>query len=668
MFAMKFQWAVAGLAFIFTASSACNAQTGVIGPDTLLAQESDLSQLPNLSGSVSYLQSSYDRTGGNADFGNYLSTSTSGAVLADMKGPGAVVRIWSANPQGTLKIYIDDNPVPVIQTPFSKLFDNSFPPFVNPIAGQSSGGNYSYLPITYANHCVITTDPSTSLYYQVTYVTFPSGTSVRSFALPLTASDTAALASAQAAWKALIVPATLPDLTKTQSVKPGSVYKLGSYKGSGVITQIRLAMPGTPDADLSNFVLRAYFDGHKTPDIEAPVADFFGNAYGRKPFKTLMLGQATDGSFEADFPMPFAHNATFTLENGSTQAADVAWSVDQARTPFNPAKQGYFHAEWNSELTVAGHPHVWAGITGQQGKFVGIVQTMSGPAGLGFLEGDDQVRVDDQIWTKTPQTPSTVIGPWNGTGTEDCFNSGWYFSGGLNALPMNGVFVRDDAGQIDCYRWFINDAPTFQSSLDAQIEHGGENDAPNVYYSSVAYWYSNGQRVPLKPFPQASDLHVPAPAKAALNLPNAIEGEKMSGTGTAGNVSPQYMASFGKFWSNNAQMFWNGAKVGDCLSLTITPPAAGTFDLVGYFTKAADYGQVSFQVNGQPVGTVFDGYNNGVEASGPIDLGDVTLPAGQSTFKVTITGKNDAAANTFFGLDALCFNPTGSKPVPLPSN
>ena len=48
--------------------------------------------------------------------------------------------------------------------------------------------------------------------------------------------------------------------------------------------------------------------------------------------------------------------------------------------------------------------------------------------------------------------------------------------------------------------------------------------------------------------------------------------------------------------------------MGDTLTLTL-PAHPGTFDLIGYFTKASDYGQVSFTLNGQPLGSMFDGYN-----------------------------------------------------------
>ena len=104
-------------------------------------------------------------------------------------------------------------------------------------------------------------------------------------------------------------------------------------------------------------------------------------------------------------------------------------------------------------------PHVWTKVTGQRGRFVGIVQTMASTGGIGYLEGDDQFRSDAQTWLPSQDT-NTVVGPWNGTGTEDCFNSGWYFNAGPNALPVNADLVKEDGpGRIDCLRWFLNDAP-----------------------------------------------------------------------------------------------------------------------------------------------------------------------------------------------------------------
>ena len=632
-----------------------------VGVDTLLRRETDLSELPRLRNWTSNLQSSYDRTGGNGDAQNFPARTGTTATLADMVGPGAVVRLWSANANGQIKIYIDDAPTPVIDRPFAKLFDGSLPAFAAPLTQTSSGGFYSYLPIPYAKHCRITVDNPQGLYYQVNYLTFAPDTPVRPFALPLTGDDQAALQAAVHAWQSPgMMPLNAEYSPRAVALDAGKTQTLGEYRGPGTIRYLEFSAPKT--ADLRRLVLRGYFDGHRTPDIEAPVADFFGSGYGHRPFTSLLLSQSEAGTMTARFPMPFAHSARFTLENGVGTKLGVVWNVGMTREPFHPADTGYFHAFWSQEVTRRGLPHVWARARGQRGHFVGIVQTMAGARSLGFLEGDDQFRVDAQS-DAAGRTPTTVVAPWNGTGTEDCFNSGWYFSGGPNALPVNGALVKDQSGgtgRISAYRWFLNDAPVFQHSLDARIEHGGANDAPDTYYSSVAYWYSSGPTQPWSRTPRAALLGPPHNPRAAhvLTLKDPIEGESLvaGAQATAGKVQAQDMSGYPAAWSGDSQLWWTGDKIGDTLALTL-PPRPGAYDLVAYFTRAADYGQFTFTLNGEAVGGVYDAYHDGVAASGPVSLGRVILPAGPSLLVVTVHGRNDAATNTLFGLDALELKP-----------
>ena len=542
--------------------------------------------------------------------------------------------------------------------PFTKLFDGSLPAFAPPLTQTSSGGFYSYLPIPYAKHCRITVDDPHGLYYQVNSLTFAPRTLVRPFALPLTDADQATLQAAVRAWQAPAGDSPPPSQTRAITLLAGKTRAIGHFQGPGVIRSLEFAAPA--DADLRRLVLRGYFDGHQAPDIEAPVADFFGSGYGHRAFSSLLLSQSEKGTMEARFPMPFARSARFTVENGLGKNVVVTWGAVMVRQPFRPAETGYFHAQWSQEVTKRGLPHVWARARGQRGHFVGIVQTMAGARGLGFLEGDEQFRADAQPWGAS-KVPTTVVGPWNGTGTEDCFNSGWYFDKGPNALPVNGALVKDQSGgtgRINAYRWFLNDAPVFQRSLDAQIEHGGANDAPNTYYSSVAYWYASGPTQPWSSTPMAALIEPPHNPVPVLVLKDPIEGEALVPTAqaTAGKVQTQDMGGFEGTWSGDSQLWWVGGKAGDTLTL-ILPPRPGTFDLVGYFTQAADYGQFTFALNGQPVGTIYDAYHAGVAASGPVVLGRVSLPGGPSRLVVTIHGQNDAARGTLFGLDALVLKP-----------
>ncbi|MGI4789467.1 MAG: hypothetical protein ACRYFS_11530, partial [Janthinobacterium lividum] len=160
----------------------------------------------------------------------------------------------------------------------------------------------------------------------------------------------------------------------------------------------------------------------------------------------------------------------------------------------------------------------------------------------------------------------------------------------------------------------------------------------------------------------------PAMPLSLFNVPHGIEGEALNAVATGGGAGPQDMRRFGTLWSGNCHLFWDASKLGDTLTLTLPAQAAGSYDLVGYFTKASDYGQVSFTLNGKLLPVSFDGFGAEVVPSGPVDLGRVTVPDGPSTLVVTITGKNAQARSTLFGLDALAFNQVGSVPTPLPNH
>lgn len=655
---------LSSLLFVLLTASSVPAAPPVppVGMDTLLRQETDLGSLPQLRPWSTHLDSSHAPDGGNDDAQHFVSLDGKTATLADLKGPGAVVRLWSANAGGQIKIYIDDNPTPVVDADFPKLFDGSVAPFVAPLSQNAAGGFISYVPIPYAKRCRITVDGPKGLYYQVNSVSYPAGTQVRSFALPLTTEDQAALDAAVSAWSGTESGKPGSERWTTVPVPAGGERPLARFRGPAVVRVLRLQIPGTSDEDLRRLVLRAYFDDHKTPDVAAPVADFFGDAYGRLPFQTLMLGQRADGTLETRFPMPFGHSARFTLENGTGGTVTARLSADVPAQRFDSKRTGYFHAQWFQELTKRGVPHMWARVRGQRGHFVGVVQTMRGPHGLGFLEGDEQFLVDAERPLPS-KVATTIVAPWNGTGTEDCFNGGWYFLGHIPKwLPMNGVLVREDVGRINTFRFFLNDAPVFQDALDAQIEHGGVNDAPGVYYSSVAFWYANGLAQPLAKLPPAAQISVPQPPPPRFALRGAVEGEALipSATMTGGKVQEQGMAGFAGDWSGDSQLWWTDAKVGDVLTLPLTVPTVGTYDVIGYFTRAADYGRLQFHIGDQALPTELDAYHDGVAASGPITLGRVTLPAGKADFKATVSGKNASATNTLFGLDALLLRPVPS--------
>ena len=628
---------------------------------SLLREETDFSRLPLHRDWSAHLDSSYDRTGGNEDCQQFISMQGDTGLLADRPGPGALVRIWSTDvakvgknmssqPTGILKIYIDDNPVPVINMPFADLFKGAAP-FTRPLTTINGAAYFSYLPIPYAKRCRVTVDKPDHLFYQIDSLHFPEETKVRPFALPLTGEDQAALESASTAWTLPVPTPANASAPITLTIPAGSSADLPTLTGPGTVQSLVLSAPAVSDAGLRRLILRAWFDGHKTPDIEAPVADFFGNAYGHKVFESLFLSQNAAGQMTFRLPMPFVSEARFAIENGNGEPAAVEAMLAVKSGPI-PTGSLYIRADFHQETTVRGRAHRWAHVEGAQGHFVGVVQTMQGGRTIGFCEGDDQVRVDAEKFIPSAKYP-TVIAPSNGTGTEDCFNSAWYFGEGVKAGRLNGCLVRQDFGRIDTFRFYLNDAPVFQQSLDAQIEHGGLNDSTGEYYSSVAFWYGDGERVPLEPMPAAATLGFPK--VAFTGDPIVIEGESLvpDAKATGGTVQTQEMKGLQHVWSNDCQLLWKGGAKGDTLTLPFDVAVAGDYLIMVIAGHGPTYGYCTFALNGAAVPRVIDGYTPDLQNLGPTDLVVAKLPAGKSTLVVTLGGKNSRSSGNDFGLDVI---------------
>src|SRR5438132_168585 len=90
--------------------------------------------------------------------------------------------------------------------------------------------------------------------------------------------------------------------------------------------------------------------------------------------------------------------------------------------------------------------------------------------------------------TSRPCPPGGRKKGGNGTGTEDYFNSGWYFDHGPVSQPLHGAVKKSDT-EVSAYRFHLNDAVPFQRELRAAIEHGGASDTHDEDYATVAFWY-----------------------------------------------------------------------------------------------------------------------------------------------------------------------------------
>ena len=109
---------------------------------------------------------------------------------------------------------------------------------------------------------------------------------------------------------------------------------------------------------------------------------------------------------------------------------------------------------------------------------------------------------------------------------------------------------------------------------------------------------------------------------------------------TGGALRVQNMSAFGEDWGGDAQLWWVEAQPGDRLALPLEAPAAGDYELIGFFTWAGDYGIVRLHINGQPIGALMDGFGTGVKPTGPLSFGRVKLQKGANELEIELVGKD----------------------------
>lgn len=135
---------------------------------------------------------------------------------------------------------------------------------------------------------------------------------------------------------------------------------------------------------------------------------------------------------------------------------------------------------------------------------------------------------------------------------------------------------------------------------------------------------------------------------------NSIEGEYLAKKASRGSARAQDMGSFrADKWSNNSQLWWTGARVGDELTLQL-PSFAGKAKLEAVLTRAVDYGIVQLAFDGKPLGEPIDLYDPQVVTTGLLELGEIEAKPGKHTLSVKIVGANPKAKKAYmFALDYL---------------
>ena len=537
-------WLLLSIAFLLV--SGCVGGKPV-STATLLDEMTDLREMAEFPSPAYTCRqfSSYDRASespeqadtwfANRDAGQFLRTEQHDGrdeyVMMDADGPGAIVRIWSANPKGTLRVYLDHSETPVLEEPMADLLDGNVAGVPVPIAGERSRGHNCFLPIPYAKHCKVTCDEE-AFYYHINYRTYPRWTKLTSFKredLTELAPQIEQIAERLAAPRESDVE-PIPWIAD-RSVKAGEfVWPAELNGGPGAIIGLRAKVDGSDVTQaLRDVVLIIESDGERT--VVCPLGDFCGAAPGVNAYASLPLGVTPEGEMWSHWVMPFRKSARVGLHNLGSQTTHVKLGVATSEYEWT-RRSMHFHTQWWVARDVSTRPMQdwnYVQIAGK-GVFAGAAFAITNPVKTWWGEGDEKIYVDGETF------PSHF-----GTGTEDYYGYAWCYN-----VPFTHAYhaqPRCDGpgnyGHTAVNRWHIIDRIPFKRDFrfDMELWHWRECRLPAM--SVVTYWYArpgaSSNRAAIDP----ADLPVPVvPPYVAPRVDGALEGEELRIVAKTGNPRP----------------------------------------------------------------------------------------------------------------------------------
>ncbi|MBP5228252.1 MAG: DUF2961 domain-containing protein [Kiritimatiellae bacterium] len=423
-------------------------------------------------------------------------------ILADLKGPGAIVRFWvtvaGTDGTGTLRIYIDGNlavegrVLDVISG--GALCGAPLSSSVSPRTDYLHRGHDLYLPIPFAASCkVMYTSPtqfaakrSESFYYNLEARRYPQGTPVESFSKAVLQRERVTIDEVNrrlaGSDKGLLgKPCALTAFDAT--LAPGESLTR-RFKGPAAIRQIALSVNRGHDGQaLRSTVLSLTFDGERT--VWVPMGDFFGTGYQLAASHSWYSDVTPDGVMTCAWVMPFERDCEMTIHNYGTGRIVLSdTQVVTAPYRWDGARSMHFGAGWTeyakhpTRINGSHHDLNYVTLTGT-GRLLGTALTLYNGSDKWWGEGDEKVFVDGET------APSFV-----GTGSEDYYGYAWG-----RPEPFSHPFLMQPNGSgataaaiVLNTRNRVLDAIPFTKGIQFDMEMWHWQDT-KVNYATTAYWY-----------------------------------------------------------------------------------------------------------------------------------------------------------------------------------
>ena len=447
----------------------------------------------------------------------------------------------------------------------------------------------------------------------------------------------------------------------SKRIMPGETLVMANLEGPGMVTHIWVTVADNEYAWPRLLRLRVYYDGEKTPSVDAPLGDFFGVGHGyERDLNSVMIRDSSFGRARNSYwPMPYRKSCKITVTNeGNRYVLSYYYHVDYRQYASLPASLGYFHAYYRQERpAVAGRNYAFLNIRGK-GHYVGTVLNIIQAQVSWFGEGDDLFYVDGATH---PQL--------YGTGSEDYFNDAWGLR--ISYGPWTGTPTAEGervGSRLTGYRWHVPDPIPFSQSLWAGIEHygwtanadgsvrSGFEERPD-FFSSVAFWYQEGVNQGL-PEPPYGDERLPLGNARQI----AVEDSIKEVTTERGKAAVQWGVDWGK-----DLLFLEAEGKGARINIPLDIAESGRFEIVARTAQGPDYGDYVALLDGEatnldnrkpatseipfPGPEVFHSYLPEVYVAVDRPLGWFELEKGRHTLSFVCVGRDERSAGYNFGVE-----------------
>lgn len=270
-----------------------------------------------------------------------------------------------------------------------------------------------------------------------------------------------------------------PEAAKNQwklKLAPGQIGVINNWDKPGLLYELQVALnEGSAKGVFEKLRLRAEWEGQVGVDV--PLMSLTGQVAGDEFISNAVCDY--DGArLLLRWPMPF-QTAKLSLVNGTdrTLNLDVMTRVQLFDSEPSPYR---FCAVEKEATPTKGEPVSILDLKGQ-GAFAGLALAMSGGPDsrrqtYGFLEGNEIITADGE--------------KLEGTGTEDYFSSAWYFPDKPFFHPYDGLTRKSKSPlEVAAYRFHVPDPIPFRRELKFSFEHGNGNNAADMKWKWVAFWY-----------------------------------------------------------------------------------------------------------------------------------------------------------------------------------